>query len=295
MVERFDAYHVWLGIPPEEQPPNHYRLLGIALFESDPDVIANAGARQMAHVKASAMGPHGPESQHLLNKLAFAQICLLDKERKAQYDATLQALLAGRSEKHLPKIPAPPVPVEPPPLPPAAAAPPRTWVVGRSPACDFVVAHAHVSERHCRITQEDDYTYLEDLESAQGTFVNGKRLTAPMPICRADKILVADAALLPWPPQIPVVNERLIRIGAGPDNDVVLDFPMISWRHAVIRVTNSPAVLEDLDSTNGTSLRTRANKIKKSRIMAKDTVFFGSYEVPVAGLFATIREIMGKR
>jgi hypothetical protein len=26
----FDPYHVWLGIPPHEQPPNHYRLLGIA-------------------------------------------------------------------------------------------------------------------------------------------------------------------------------------------------------------------------------------------------------------------------
>ena len=32
-------------------------------------------------------------------------------------------------------------------------------------------------------------TYLEDLDSAKGTFVNGKRLTARMPVCKADKIL----------------------------------------------------------------------------------------------------------
>ena len=25
----FDPYHRWLGIPPEEQPADHYRLLGI--------------------------------------------------------------------------------------------------------------------------------------------------------------------------------------------------------------------------------------------------------------------------
>ena len=32
MDEQFDPYHKWLGIPPEEQPPNYYRLLGVALW-----------------------------------------------------------------------------------------------------------------------------------------------------------------------------------------------------------------------------------------------------------------------
>ena len=31
--EEFDPYRKWLGIPPQEQPPNHYRLLGIAVFD----------------------------------------------------------------------------------------------------------------------------------------------------------------------------------------------------------------------------------------------------------------------
>ena len=26
--EAIDPYHKWLGIPPHEQPANHYRLLG---------------------------------------------------------------------------------------------------------------------------------------------------------------------------------------------------------------------------------------------------------------------------
>ena len=42
MPGAFDPYHEWLGIPPEEQPPNHYRLLGIPLFEPDPQVIRHA-------------------------------------------------------------------------------------------------------------------------------------------------------------------------------------------------------------------------------------------------------------
>ena len=29
MKQSFDPYHKWLGIPPEDQPPHHYRLLGV--------------------------------------------------------------------------------------------------------------------------------------------------------------------------------------------------------------------------------------------------------------------------
>ena len=35
MSSGFDPYHKWLGIPPQDQPPNHYRLLGVELFETD--------------------------------------------------------------------------------------------------------------------------------------------------------------------------------------------------------------------------------------------------------------------
>ena len=42
MSDSIDPYYRWLGIPTGEQPPNHYRLLGIQLFEKDPDVMENA-------------------------------------------------------------------------------------------------------------------------------------------------------------------------------------------------------------------------------------------------------------
>ena len=47
MPESFDAYHKWLGIPADQQPADHYRLLGIGAFEADPDVI-EAVARKVA-------------------------------------------------------------------------------------------------------------------------------------------------------------------------------------------------------------------------------------------------------
>ena len=42
MSSAFDPYYIWLGIPPEEQPPHHYRLLGVTLFEENFEVIEGA-------------------------------------------------------------------------------------------------------------------------------------------------------------------------------------------------------------------------------------------------------------
>lgn len=90
MAEPFDPYHRWLGIPPEDQPPNHYRLLGIALFEDQPDVIEHAADRQMAHLRTFQVGPHAALSQRLLNEVAAAKVCLLKPDKKAAYDGFLR-------------------------------------------------------------------------------------------------------------------------------------------------------------------------------------------------------------
>jgi hypothetical protein len=91
MTKDFDPYHKWLGIPPQEQPPNHYRLLALGLFESDPEVIDAAANRQMAYLQQRATGEHAAISQKLLNELSAARLCLLNREKKAAYDAELKA------------------------------------------------------------------------------------------------------------------------------------------------------------------------------------------------------------
>lgn len=96
MTDDFDPYRRWLGIPPEEQPPHHYRFLGIGLFESDPDVIESAADRQMAHVQRHKLGPNAAVSQRVLNELSTAMRCLLDPQKKTAYDAALRAELAKR-------------------------------------------------------------------------------------------------------------------------------------------------------------------------------------------------------
>ncbi len=92
----FDPYHKWLGIPKSEQPPNHYRLLGIALFESDVEVIDAAANQRMSYLQEVAVGPHMDLSQKLLNEISAARRCLLDPKKKAEYDARLREELGRR-------------------------------------------------------------------------------------------------------------------------------------------------------------------------------------------------------
>lgn len=96
MSGQFDAYHKWLGIPPEEQPPHYYRLLAIRIFEDDVDVIEAAADQRMAHLRTLQTGKNAELSQRLLNELAVARACLLDEGKRAQYNQRLKQQQTSR-------------------------------------------------------------------------------------------------------------------------------------------------------------------------------------------------------
>jgi pSer/pThr/pTyr-binding forkhead associated (FHA) protein len=48
--------------------------------------------------------------------------------------------------------------------------------VGRSSGAEFFVDAALVSRLHCQLTAGRDFLEVKDLESTNGTFVNGKRV-----------------------------------------------------------------------------------------------------------------------
>lgn len=90
MTNSFDPYHQWLAIAADEQPANHYRLLGVRLYEADPNVLQNAADQRMAHLRTFQAGPRGQVSQRLLNEVAAALHCLLTPDLRARYDDELQ-------------------------------------------------------------------------------------------------------------------------------------------------------------------------------------------------------------
>lgn len=90
MSEKFDPYQEWLDIPADGQPNNHYRLLGLDLYEDDPATIEAAVDQRMEHVRTFQLGQHMQESQEILSQLAAAKVCLCNEERKATYDEELR-------------------------------------------------------------------------------------------------------------------------------------------------------------------------------------------------------------
>ena len=98
LQQTFDAITSGWAFRPEEQPPNHYRLLGVGLFESQPAVIASAADRQMGHLRTFQSGRHSVLSQQLLNEVAAAKVCLLNPAKKAAYDARLRQQQAVAAE-----------------------------------------------------------------------------------------------------------------------------------------------------------------------------------------------------
>jgi hypothetical protein len=58
--------HKWLGIPEDEQPPNHYRLLSVPQFEPDADVIEGAAERQTVYLRTFQTGPDAELAERLL-------------------------------------------------------------------------------------------------------------------------------------------------------------------------------------------------------------------------------------
>jgi hypothetical protein len=136
MSELFDAYHVWLGIPPSEQPPNHYRLLGLREFESSPEVIDNAAQRVTLQLRGFLMGPEDKMAQRLLGEVSSAAACLLDPRWKENYDKALHVSLSAKLDPYRLRL----TPVQPLNLPTAQVAPPQVmppakWpVAGQAPS-----------------------------------------------------------------------------------------------------------------------------------------------------------------
>jgi hypothetical protein len=108
MDENFDAYHQWLGIPPQEQPANHYRLLGLSTFEPNDEVIRIAAEQRQTFLRTFQQGRGAERSQQLLNEITQAKICLLDPDKRAKYDRTLAPTTVPATRHPLPPDRPPP-------------------------------------------------------------------------------------------------------------------------------------------------------------------------------------------
>ncbi len=143
-----------------------------------------------------------------------------------------------------------------------------TLEIGRDPSCAVPLDDERVSWRHLRIEADDGRVALVDLDSKNGTFLNGRRLDPGPTYIGVDALVqiggtrarVRRVAAEPNEARghfrrVPIRGSAL-RIGRAPDNDVVLEEPNVSWHHAELR-PGEPPVLVDLGSRNGVRVNER--------------------------------------
>lgn len=314
-----NAYHELLGIPPREQPPHHYRLLGISLFEADSEVISNAARRQVSFLRPLGGGPYSRQSQELLNEVTAAKLCLLDPKRRADYDRRLREQQQG-SVLDAPEAEQASADLEQSHPSLAAFHLPQSgeadqedlsgqswhllsnvaehaardkcnaheWVVGSGDQADIQVHSPSVSRQHCRVSRENEAFYLEDLGSKNGTYVNEVSVVDKVPIVVGDIITLGNKIRLPWP--LPdgceSYSARVFTIGRAPDSDLVIDDSSVSKYHAQLVIANDAITLYDLDSTNGTCVGLVGNRVHQCQLEPHLSYYFGSRRFTGAELAA---------
>jgi predicted component of type VI protein secretion system len=127
-------------------------------------------------------------------------------------------------------------------------------IVGRRSGCDLRIPAASVSRRHCRLSFRDNVLMVEDLDSANGTFVNGARAKDMMIVLPGDHLDIgpisfrveygpAFKAAPPAQPPAPPVSPPLVpsKAAAAPATaPAPLPVPMAM-------VEETPVVIADIE------------------------------------------------
>lgn len=68
-------------------------------------------------------------------------------------------------------------------------------VLGRSDEADIVIDDPYASEFHLRLVAQEGGLTLHDLGSTNGTYLNGRRVTAPTELRRGDAVQVGKTVM----------------------------------------------------------------------------------------------------
>ncbi len=149
--------------------------------------------------------------------------------------------------------------------------------IGRAPENGLQLSIDGVSRQHAQVTPDGDGFWIEDLNSANGTFLNGVRVTkerlAHLDVITLGRVadLIVDARSVAAPTVGAVTGDAFLELLDGPEagtrvivpageltigraapSNLLIDSRVVSKLHARLRRTTDRLALDDLDSPNGT-------------------------------------------
>ncbi|GHV90756.1 hypothetical protein AGMMS50268_12590 [Spirochaetia bacterium] len=179
----------------------------------------------------------------------------------------------------------------------------RVLKVGRSSSNDIIVNDPTVSSQHAHITISDTgEVRIKDLNSKNGTYVNGQCIYQETLITAKDEIKAGNSAVnwqkhlnAPKPirqfPAIEGAAAAIIQkktIGRNTSNDIVVAYKDISGSHAqLIQKANGDIAIADYGSTNGTYVN--GHKISMQVLKPGDTILLANkYPLDWSSVFPKI-------
>jgi len=180
------------------------------------------------------------------------------------------------------------------------------FLIGRSHSADIILPSDNVSRRHARLYTVDGGCFIEDLGSANGVFVNGRRIHEVVEIEGSAQVRVGDYHLhlksdttaekkddvfcrlrgknLSVADQVFPITRTVNLLGRGKDCTITVIDPSVSRIHAKLTVERAGTLaLEDLKSSNGTFV----NGVSVEGVIALssgDEVRLGNVEFDVEGV-----------
>ncbi len=134
MSLKFNPYHRWLAVPEGIQAPNHYELLGLRAGEASAELVCTAADQRSRCLEPLLAGEQGILARRLLDEIAAARRCLLDRRAKADYDRQLQRADGPSAAEQ--------------PLPPRPAPGPLTSTAGQTPPAPDPAGVLPAAEKH---------------------------------------------------------------------------------------------------------------------------------------------------
>lgn len=169
--------------------------------------------------------------------------------------------------------------------------------IGRDSDNLIMVPLATVSRHHAQVVPEGAGYAIIDLDSANGTYLQGRRIPAQtrVPIPDGGIIRIGDtlgnsitltlqtgmAGVAPSKTvsinQSQLSSKTCLTIGRDPQSDMPLNSPLVSWRHAEIHRTSAGHEIRDLGSTNGTFVN--GKKVSRQPLHLHDQIQIGTYRL----------------
>ena len=107
--------------------------------------------------------------------------------------------------------------------------------LGRNAKNDFPIVHPTVSARHCEIVLTDEAIMVRDCESANGTFLNGRRITEAK-LSAGQTLQLGEVELVVETTDVTIAIPELVQRPAPPV--VLSDGSLVCPRHPEERVTH---------------------------------------------------------